>query len=34
MAVHGMPADVQAAIVALLNCIVRNGLVEPFKRAF
>ena len=29
-----MPTDVQAAIVTLLHCIVRNGLVEPFKRAF
>jgi hypothetical protein len=34
MAVDGMPAEVHTAIVTMLNCIVRNGLVEPFRRAF
>src|SRR5262245_55736026 len=33
MAVDGMP-NVQAAIVTLLNCTVRNGLVEPFRHPF
>jgi hypothetical protein len=32
--VDGMPAEVSCAIVTLLGCIVRNGLVSGFKRAF
>ena len=32
--VDGMPADVSCAIVTMLGCIVRNGLVSGFKRAF
>ncbi len=32
--VDGMPADVSCAVVTMLGCIVRNGLVEGFKRAF
>jgi hypothetical protein len=32
--VDGMPADASCAIVTLLGCIVRNGLVTGFKRAF
>ena len=32
--VDGMPADVSCAIVTMLGCIVRNGLVTGFKRAF
>ncbi len=34
MAVDGMPAEVHYGLVAMLGCIVRNGLVEGFKRAF
>jgi D-glutamate cyclase len=32
--VDGMPADASCAIVTMLGCIVRNGLVTGFKRAF
>ena len=32
--VDGMPADVSCAVVTMLGCIVRNGLVTGFKRAF
>jgi hypothetical protein len=32
--VDGMPADVSCAVVTMLGCIVRNGLVSGFKRAF
>lgn len=32
--VDGMPADVSCAVVTMLGCIVRNGLVMGFKRAF
>lgn len=32
--VDGMPADASCAIVTMLGCIVRNGLVSGFKRAF
>ncbi len=32
--VDGMPLDVQRGIVAMLQGIVRNGLVQGFKRAF
>lgn len=32
--VDGMPAEVSCAVVTMLGCIVRNGLVEGFKRAF
>lgn len=32
--VDGMPAEVSCAIVTMLGCIVRNGLVTGFKRAF
>lgn len=34
MQVDGMPADVSYAIVTMLGCIVRNGLLTGFKRAF
>ncbi len=32
--VDGMPMDVSCAVVTMLGCIVRNGLVQNFKRAF
>ena len=32
--VDGMPADASCAIVTMLGCIVRNGLLSGFKRAF
>jgi hypothetical protein len=32
--VDGMPAEVSCAIVTMLGCIVRNGLITGFKRAF
>ena len=32
--VDGMPMEVSCAVVTMLGCIVRNGLVENFKRAF
>ncbi len=32
--VDGMPADVSCAVVTMLGCIVRNGLITGFKRAF
>ncbi len=32
--VDGMPAEVSCAIVTMLGCIVRNGLVTGFRRAF
>jgi hypothetical protein len=32
--VDGMPMEVSCAIVTMLGGIVRNGLVEGFKRAF
>lgn len=32
--VDGMPMEVSCAIVTMLGCIVRNGLVTGFKRAF
>lgn len=32
--VDGMPVDASCAIVTMLGCIVRNGLVSGFKRAF
>ncbi|MFI5015457.1 MAG: glutamate cyclase domain-containing protein [Hyphomicrobiales bacterium] len=34
MAVDGMPAEVQYAIVEMLGCIVRNGTLSGFKRGF
>jgi hypothetical protein len=34
MNVDGMPAEASYAIVAMLGCIVRNGLISGFKRAF
>ena len=34
MAVDGMPADVQYALVTMLGCIVRNGVAIAFKRGF
>jgi hypothetical protein len=34
MQVDGMPAEVSYAIVTMLGCIVRNGLLTGFKRAF
>jgi hypothetical protein len=34
MAVDGMPAEVQYAVVTMLACIVRNGCVSGFKRGF
>jgi len=34
MAVDGMPAEVQYAVVAMLGCIVRNGTLSGFKRGF
>ena len=34
MAVDGMPAEMQYAIVAMLGGIVRNGMVSAFKRGF
>jgi hypothetical protein len=32
--VDGMPMEVSCAVVTMLGCIVSNGLVEGFKRAF
>lgn len=32
--VKGMPMDVSCTVVALLGCIVRNGLITGFRRAF
>jgi D-glutamate cyclase len=32
--VDGMPMEVSCAVVTLLGCIVRNGLITGFKRAF
>lgn len=32
--VDGMPMEASCAVVTLLGCIVRNGLIEGFKRAF
>jgi len=34
LAVDGMPAEVQCAVVTMLGCIVRNGCVSGFKRGF
>ena len=34
MNVDGMPAEASCAIVTMLGCIVRNGLISGFKRAF
>jgi hypothetical protein len=34
MAVDGMPAEVQYALVTMLACIVRNGTITGFKRGF
>ena len=31
---NGMPAEASYAIVAMLGCIVRNGVAPGFKRAF
>lgn len=32
--VDGMPLEVSCAVVTMLGCIVRNGLISGFKRAF
>lgn len=32
--VDGMPADVSCAVVTMLGCIVSNGLLSGYKRAF
>lgn len=34
LGVDGMPAEASYAIVAMLGCIVRNGVLPGFKRAF
>jgi D-glutamate cyclase len=34
MAVDGMPAEVSCAVVTMLGCIVRNGLISGYKRPF
>jgi hypothetical protein len=34
LAVDGMPAEVQYAVVTMLACIVRNGCISGFKRGF
>ena len=34
MQVDGMPAEASYAIVTMLGCIVKNGLISGFKRAF